>query len=80
MKDSQSAKIKSNYLSLFKTEGGMHLYKKIQEFEQSCYQRAIVAKTNDEKLQALAEATAFIRLKSYIDIATNNKLKSWQTV
>lgn len=54
----------------------MHLYKKIQEFETSCYQRAVVAKTNDEKLQALAEATAFIRLKSYIDIATDNKLKS----
>lgn len=74
MQDSQSSKIKSNYLSLFKTEGGMHLYKKIQEMEQSCYKRAVAAKTNDEKLQAIAEAAAFVRLKAYIDLATDNKL------
>ncbi len=74
MKDYQSSKIKANYLSMFKTDGGKHLYKKIQEFEKSCYQRAVVAKTNDEKLQAIAEATAFVRLKAYIDVATDSKL------
>ena len=75
MQDSHlSSTIKANYLSLFKTDGGQHLYKKIQQMEQSCYQRAVVAKTNDEKLSAIAEAAAFVRLKAYIDYATDQKL------
>lgn len=72
--DSQ-AKIKSNYISLFKTDGGNHLYRKIQAFEQSAIDRAIVATTDSEKLRCLAEVEAYRKLRAYIDLATDNMFK-----
>jgi len=75
MKVSQSNPIKENYLSLFKTDGGQHLYRKIDEFYQSAINQALIAKTSEEKLQYLAQAEAHLKFRSYIDYATDNKLR-----
>lgn len=69
--DSQ-AKIKANYLAIFKSDGGEHLYKKIKEFEISAIDKAIISTSDSEKLKCVAEVEAYRKLRAYIDLATNN--------
>lgn len=70
----ETQKIKANYLSMFKSDGGRHLYKKIIEMEQSAMERAIASDEEQVSLHAIYEARGLRRLRSYIDLATDNKL------
>ena len=73
--DKQTAKIKANYLSMFKSDGGRHLYRKIQEMEQSALDRAVASDDESSAMHAIYEVRGLRRLRAYIDIATDNKLK-----
>jgi uncharacterized protein YpiB (UPF0302 family) len=73
---SESEKIKANYLSMFKSDGGQHLYRKMKEMEQSSIERAIATDNKDEALHAIYEARGIRKLRTYIDLATDNKFNS----
>lgn len=74
-KDQSSKKIKANYLSLFKSDGGKHLYRKIKEMEQSALDRAVASDDEAAAMHAIYEVRGLRRLRAYIDLATDNKLK-----
>jgi galactose-1-phosphate uridylyltransferase len=71
----ETNKIKSNYMSMFKSDGGKHLYKKIIEMEQTAMERAIGSDDEQLALHSIYEARGLRRLRSYIDLATDSKLK-----
>jgi len=68
-------KIKANYLSMFKSDGGQHLYRKIKEMEQSALDRAVSSDDEQSAMHAIYEVRGLRRLRAYIDMATDNKLK-----
>jgi endonuclease IV len=77
MKDNNqsSKKIKANYLSMFKSDGGKHLYRKIKEMEQTALDKAVSSDDESAAMHAIYEVRGLRRLRAYIDLATDNKLK-----
>jgi len=61
---------------MFRSDGGKHLYAKIIEMEQSAMERAIASDDEQLALHSIYEARGLRRLRSYIDLATDNKMRS----